>query len=126
MSNGWLKFIGAEANRVLTVLDLGNLGAEVHVLEKLGENAAVTFVKGVAQKVEPVVAEFIATHPALQSDFHTLSDDEAADEVAARTGNPAGGTSTSGSSTSTTSGDDGAPSTSGSSSASGETSTPSA
>lgn len=85
--NGWLRFVGTAAGRVLTALDLGSLGAEAKVVEALGENAAVAFVRGVAQHLEPGVAQFIAEHPALQGEFHTLTDDEAAAEVAQRKGN---------------------------------------
>lgn len=94
----WLRYVGNAIVRLLTHQDLQQLGAEVSVLEKLGENKAVVFAKGVAQHVDPEVAQFIANHPALQDEFHTLSDDEIAAEQAQRTGN-SGGTSTTSSST---------------------------
>lgn len=89
----WLRYIGSAAVRLLTHQDLSQLGAEASVLEKLGENKAIVFAKGVAQHVEADVANFIANHPALQNDFHQLTEDEIAAEQAQRTGN-SGGTST--------------------------------
>lgn len=89
----WLRYIGSAIVRLLTHQDLQQLGAEASVLEKLGENKAVVFAKGVAQHVDEDVARFIAGHPALQDEFHTLSADEIAAEQAQRTGN-SGGTST--------------------------------
>jgi hypothetical protein len=120
--NGWLRYVGNSAARVLSKIDLSGLGAEAKALESLGENAAVSFVRGVAQHIEPQLADFIANHPMLQGEFHTLSDDEAQAEVAQRTGN-SGGSSTPTSSSSTNSGSDNAPSTSDSSAASGDSTT---
>jgi hypothetical protein len=125
--NGWLRYAGSALTRVLSHLDLSQLGADAKELEALGENAAVTFVKGVAQHVEPGLAAFIAGHPALQDEFHTLTDDEAAAEVAQRKGDPspAGDTSALAPSSSTSEGTDQSPEPSSSGSASGD-STPSA
>lgn len=86
MSNGWLRYVGAEANKILTHANLEKLGAWGKELATLGENAAVGFIKNVAQHVEPNLAQFIADHPALSAEFQTLSDDEAAAEVAQRKG----------------------------------------
>lgn len=120
--NGWLRYIGAEANKVLSALDLSKLGAWESELVSLGENKAIAFVKNVAQHVEPNLAQFIADHPTLAAEFQTLSDEEAAAEVAKRTtdpSRPAGDTSTP-SSPSSSSADAGpSESTSDSSSASG-------
>lgn len=89
----WLRFIGNAVVRLFTHQDLQQLGAEASVLEKLGENKAITFAKGVAQHLDPEVAKFLAEHPAIAAEFHVLSDDEIAAEQAQRTGN-SGGTST--------------------------------
>lgn len=112
----WLRYVGTAIVRLLTHQDLQQLGAEASVLEKLGENKAVVFAKGVAQHVDEDVARFIAGHPALQDEFHTLSADEIAAEQAQRTGN-SGGTSTTGSpsDSQTSEGDTGASSSSSSS-----------
>lgn len=123
--NGWLRYIGAEANKVLTHGNLQRLGAWTQELEALGENAAVSFIKNVAQHIEPGLAQFIADHPALSGEFQTLTDDEAAAEVAQRKGpqEPTTDTSTpsssTGSSTDSATASDAGASTSDSSSASG-------
>jgi len=121
----FLTFVGDSVARLLTHVDLAGLGAEARTLEQLGENKAIAFVRGVAQHVESDLATFIAEHPAIGHEFHVLSDEEAAAELAQRTGNSDGSSGSTASSPTNTE-NDGAPTTSSSSSASGENSTPSA
>lgn len=89
----WLRYIGNAVIRLFTHENLSQLGAEASTLEKLGENKAIVFAKGVAQHVDPELARFLAEHPATAAAFHVLNDDEIAAEQAQRTGN-SGGSST--------------------------------
>lgn len=78
----FLKYIGDAGTRILSKLDLANLGADAaEVLSKF-EGDAIAFTKNVAVEINTHVAEFIANHEELAHEFHLLSDDEAAAEAA--------------------------------------------
>ncbi len=78
-----LKYIGDAGTRILSKLDLAGLGADAETVLSNIEGDALAFSKNVVVEINTHVAEFIAGHEDLAHEFHLLSDDEAAAEVAA-------------------------------------------